>query len=68
VNHPVDWREENVRGDVKITKNTTLTLRYTQDSWVNALYTATKRVTLGTNRSHHSSDSWDQPGKVAIGN
>src|SRR5216683_641518 len=25
---PVDWREENVRGDVNITKNTVLTLRY----------------------------------------
>src|SRR5216683_2245347 len=63
---PVDWREENVRGDVNITKNTVLTLRYTQDSWDNPLHSDAEGGLWGEQASHSISDSWDQPGKVAI--
>ncbi len=63
---PVDWREENVRGDIKITKNTTLTLRYTQDSWVNALHGDEEGGLWGNQPFPSLSDSWNQPGKVAI--
>src|SRR5436309_309944 len=35
---PVDWREENIRGDWNITKKTTLMLKFTQDAWINSLH------------------------------
>src|SRR5437868_8368346 len=35
VNIPINYREENVRGDLNITKSSVLTLRYTQDAWAN---------------------------------
>ena len=63
---PVDWREENVRGDVNITKNTVLTLRYTQDSWDNTLHSDGEGGLWGEQAFPAISDSWDQPGKVAI--
>src|SRR5229473_1680595 len=33
LNTPSPWREENVRGDVNLTKTLTLMLKYTQDAW-----------------------------------
>ena len=63
---PVDWREENVRGDINITKNTVLTLRYTQDSWDNTLHGDEEGGLWGDQFFPSLSDSWDQPGKVAI--
>ena len=64
---PVDWREENVRGDINITKSTVLTLRYTQDSWKNGLHGDEEGGLWGNQFFPSVSDSWDQPGKVAIG-
>ncbi len=63
---PVDWREENIRGDVNITKNTVLTLRYTQDSWQNPLHSDAEGGLWGEQAYPAISDSWNQPGKVAI--
>jgi hypothetical protein len=63
---PVDWREENVRGDVNITKNTVLTLRYTQDSWKNPLHSDEEGGLWGEQAYPSLSGNWDQPGKVAI--
>jgi len=66
VSIPVDWREENVRGDVNITKSTVLTLRYTSDSWKNPLHSDGEGGLWGEQAFPAISDSWDQPGKVAI--
>lgn len=63
---PVDWREENVRGDINITRNTVLTLRYTQDSWKNPLHSDAEGGLWGEQAFPAISDAWDQPGKVAI--
>src|SRR6266404_4948134 len=63
---PVDWREENVRGDINITKSTVLTLRYTQDSWKNGLHGDEEGGLWGNQLFPSISDAWDQPGKVAI--
>src|SRR6267378_109378 len=63
---PVDWREENVRGDVNITKSTVLTLRYTQDSWKNPLHSDEEGGLWGEQAYPSLSGNWDQPGKVAI--
>src|SRR5260370_34844719 len=63
---PVDWREENIRGDVNITKNTVLTRRYTEDSWQNPLRSDAECGLWGEQAYQAISDSWNQPGKVAI--
>ena len=63
---PVDWREENVRGDVNVTRNTVLTLRYTQDSWKNGLHSDEEGGLWGEQNYPSLSGNWDQPGKIAI--
>ncbi|GAC1701077.1 MAG: hypothetical protein NVS9B4_03730 [Candidatus Acidiferrum sp.] len=63
---PVDWREENIRGDVNISKNTVLTLRYTQDAWQNTLHSDAEGGLWGEQAYPAISDSWNQPGRVAI--
>src|SRR5262249_5122310 len=63
---PVDWREENVRGDINITKSNVLTLRFTNDSWKNPLHSDGEGGLWGEQAFPALSDSWDQPGKVAI--
>ena len=35
---PLNWREENVRGDLNITKRTTLMINFTNESWENPLH------------------------------
>jgi hypothetical protein len=66
VSIPVYYREENVRGDVNISKSTVLTLRYTQDSWGNPLHSDGEGGLWGEQAYPAISDAWDQPGKVAI--
>jgi hypothetical protein len=63
---PVDWREENVRGDINITKNNTVTMRYTQDKWLNFLHADEAAGLWGDSDFPALSDSWNQPGKMAV--
>ncbi|GAC1438967.1 MAG: hypothetical protein NVS1B11_35950 [Terriglobales bacterium] len=63
---PVDWREENVRGDINITKNTSLMLRYTQDKWLNFLHADEAAGLWGDSDFPALSDNWNQPGKMAV--
>ena len=63
---PVDWREENVRGDWNITKKNTLMMRFTQDSWTNSLHADEAAGLWGDSDYPALSDSWDQPGKMAV--
>src|SRR6266571_2264487 len=62
---PVDWREENVRGDWNITKKTTLMLKYTQDAWLNSLHADEAAGLWGDSDYPALSDSWNQPGKMS---
>jgi hypothetical protein len=63
---PVDWREENMRGDINITKNNTLTLRYTQDKWLNFKHADEAAGLWGDSDFPALSDNWNQPGKMAV--
>jgi len=63
---PVYWREENVRGDVNLTKSNVLTLRYTQDSWVNSTHSDEEGGLWGEQNYPSLSGSWSQPGYIAI--
>ncbi len=66
VNIPVDWREENVRGDINLTHNTSLMLRYTQDKWLNSLHADEAAGLWGDSDFPALSDNWNQPGKGAV--
>src|SRR5438132_1421011 len=35
---PLNWREDNIRGDLNITKSTSLMINFTNESWVNPLH------------------------------
>jgi hypothetical protein len=63
---PVTWREENVRGDINITRKNVLTLRYTNDAWKNALHSDEEGGLWGEQNYPSLSGAWDQPGKIAI--
>src|SRR5712691_10379440 len=63
---PVDWREENIRGDWNITKNTTLMLKYTQDAWLNSLHADEAAGLWGDSDYPALSDTWNQPGKMSV--
>ncbi|ABF39913.1 Cna B-type protein [Candidatus Koribacter versatilis Ellin345] len=65
---PLNWREENIRGDIKITKNNNLMLRYAQDSWDNPLHASANGEAglWGTQDFPAVSDAWSQPSKMAV--
>src|SRR5712692_978475 len=65
---PLNWREENIRGDIKITKSNTLMLRFAQDSWDNPLHASANGEAglWGTQDFPAVSDAWTQPSKMAI--
>ncbi len=60
---PTPWREENVRGDVNLTKSLRLMMRYTQDSW--QLGPPSAGFGWGSNSLGMIDESWTQPGKIA---
>lgn len=64
-NLPTPWREENIRGDVNLTKTLTLMMRYAHDSWV--LGPPSGGFGWGNNALGVIDESWKQPGKIAVG-
>ncbi len=63
---PLDWREENVRGDLNITKSTTLMINFTNESWENPLHAYGEGGLWGDQAWPAVSDSWSQPSKMLI--
>lgn len=64
LNTPTPWREENVRGDVNLTKSLTLMLRYVHDSWQIGPPTD---FGWGNNPLGVIGEAWTQPGSIAVG-
>jgi hypothetical protein len=62
---PTQWREENIRGDINITKSLTAMMRFTNDSW--QLGPPDGGFGWGNNSLGEIGQSWNQPGRVAIG-
>ena len=63
---PVNWREENIRGDWNITKKNTLMIKYTQDSWLNFKHADEAAGLWGDSDFPALSDTWNQPGKMSV--
>jgi hypothetical protein len=64
LNTPTPWREENVRGDINLSKSMTLMLRYVHDSWQIGPPTD---FGWGNNPLGVIGESWTQPGSIAVG-
>jgi hypothetical protein len=62
---PTNWREENIRGDINLTKSLTAMMRYTSDSW--QLGPPDGGFGWGNNALGPIGQSWNQPGRIAIG-
>ncbi len=58
------WREENVRGDYRITPKNLIVGRYTQDTWSNPAYNAGY---WGDDPFPALNSSWSQPSKSIMG-
>jgi hypothetical protein len=63
---PLNWREENVRGDYNVTKRTTLMINFTNESWVNPLHGYEEGGLWGDSNWPAVSDSWSQPSKMLV--
>lgn len=63
---PLNWREENVRGDYNLLKNTTLMVNFTNESWVNPLHAYSEGGLWGDSNWPAVSDSWSQPSKMLV--
>ena len=65
LNTPSPWREENIRGDVNLTKTLTLMMKFTNDSWV--LGPPSAGFGWGNNPLGVIDESWNQPSRIAVG-
>ena len=63
LNGSTPWREENVKGDINLSKTLTLMLKYTNDSWT--LGTPSAGFGWGSNPFGVIDESWVQPGRIA---
>jgi hypothetical protein len=62
-NVPTPWREENVRGDINLTKTLTLMLKFTNDSW--KIGPPSNGFGWGNNSLGVIDETWSQPGRIA---
>jgi hypothetical protein len=63
---PLNWREDNIRGDYNLTKSTTLMINFTNESWINPLHGDSEQGLWGDSNWPAVSDSWSQPSKMLI--
>jgi hypothetical protein len=63
---PLDWREENVRGDYNINSRTTLMINFTNDSWLNPTHAYEEGGLWGDQNWPAVSDTWSQPSKMLV--
>ena len=66
VGTPINWREDNVRGDYNLTKRTTLMINFTNESWVNPLHGDGEGGLWGQQNFPAVSDAWSQPSKMLV--
>jgi carboxypeptidase family protein/TonB-dependent receptor-like protein len=61
---PTNWREENIRGDINLTKTLTAMMRFTNDSWNIG---PNSNSFWGDNNLGPIGEAWNQPGRVVVG-
>lgn len=63
LNTPSPWREENIRGDVNLTKTLRLMLKFTNNAWT--LGPPSAGFGWGNNPLGVIDETWDQPSRIA---
>ena len=63
---PTFFREDSVRGDINFTKNTTLMLKYTGDSWDFGPSAVGNSGWGADSGASQVQDQWSQPGRIAV--
>jgi len=63
LNTPTPWREENVRGDINLSKTLTLMLKFTNDAW--QIGPPSAGFGWGSNPLGVIDENWNQPGRIA---
>jgi len=61
---PTNWREENIRGDINLTKTLTAMMRFTNDSWNIG---PNSGGFWGDNNLGPIGEAWNQPGRIVVG-
>jgi hypothetical protein len=61
---PTNWREENIRGDINLTKTLTAMMRFTNDSWNIG---PNSNSFWGDNNLGPIGEAWNQPGRIVVG-
>src|SRR3982074_201323 len=59
---PTNWREENIRGDINLTKTLRAMMRFTNDSW--QLGPPDGGFGWGNNNLGPIGEFWTQPGRI----
>ena len=62
---PTNWREENIRGDINLTKSLRAMMRFTNDSW--QLGPPDGGFGWGNNNLGPIGEFWSQPGRIVVG-
>jgi hypothetical protein len=62
---PTNWREENIRGDINLTKTLTAMMRFTNDTW--QLGPPDGGFGWGNNNLGPIGQAWSQPGRIVMG-
>jgi len=62
---PTNWREENIRGDINLSKTLTAMMRFTNDSW--QLGPPDGGFGWGNNNLGPIGQAWSQPGRIVMG-
>lgn len=63
---PINWREDNMRGDFNLTKRTSLMINFTNESWINPVHGYEEGGLWGDSNFPAVSDAWSQPSKMLV--
>lgn len=66
IGQPTFYREDSVRGDINITKSTTLMLKYTDDSWVFGPSAVGNTGWGADSGASNIQEAWSAPGRIAV--
>jgi hypothetical protein len=65
IDTPINWRQENIRGDYNLSRSLALMVRYTQDAWQNPAPSYVEQL-VGDDEFPVVDSNWDQNSKMLV--
>jgi len=65
IDTPINWRQENIRGDYNLNTSLTLMVRYTQDAWENPAPSYVEQL-VGDDQFPVVDSNWDQNSRMLV--